>query len=307
MAEVFKNYNIKNESTFKIGGTVKEVVFPESVDELLSLLEKNEYDYVLGNCSNILFSSEFINKKIIITKRIKEFSINERIIKVSAGTLGTEVSKECLKKNLTGFEFMIGFPGSFGGMIYMNASAHNQAISDTFISARVYDKDSKTILTLNKNDMNFKYRHSILCEKNYILLEAKFELNFGEYEKINDTMQRNIEFRKSKQASLKYPNAGSIFKNPENDSAGRLLDLCEMKGQKEGGAMVFENHANFIINYDNATSSDVITLMYKMYSKVRENYRIDIRPEIKYIGETGAEEYKLWEIMNSENTQTIQK
>ena len=119
-------------------------------------------------------------------------------------------------------------------------------------------------------------------------------------------MKRNIEFRKTRQPSLTYPNAGSIFKNPLNDSAGRLLDLCEMKGQTEGGAMVFDKHANFIINKDNASSKDVLKLMYRMYSKVKEKYTISLKPEIIYIGNKGTEEYKLWELM-TENIQMAQK
>ena len=86
-----------------------------------------------------------------------------------------------------------------------------------------------------------------------------------------------------------------------------MLDLCEFKGVKEGGAMVFENHANFVVNYDNATSMDVLTLMFKMYSKVKEKYRIILEPEIKYIGDKGTQEYKLWELMKQENTKMIQK
>ncbi len=305
--EIFENYDIKKESTFKIGGIIKKIAFPTSTDELVSLLKTHEYDCVLGNCSNILFSSDYIDKKIIITKNIREYSIDKNEIKVSSGTLGSEVSKECLKKNLTGFEFLIGFPGSFGGMIFMNASAHNQSIADNFIWAKVYDKETDEIKIFNKKEMDFNYRHTKLSDENYVLLEAMFKLSEGDYEKIKDTMDRNVEFRKTHQPSLKYGNAGSVFKNPPNDSAGRLLDLCEMKGQKEGGAMVYENHANFIINFNNATSLDVITLMYKMFSKVREKYTIVIKPEIKYIGNKGTEEYKLWEIMNLESMQTIQK
>ena len=149
--------------------------------------------------------------------------------------------------------------------------------------------------------MEFAYRTSCLKNNKYVLLNATFELNYQKQEEIKLVLQNNLGKRKRTQPMLKYPNIGSTFKNPENDSAGRLLDLCEMKGHKCGGAMVFENHANFVLNYDDATSLDVITLMYTMYSKVREKYRIELRPEIKYIGDIGTKEYKLWQIM-TENT-----
>ncbi|MCD7878702.1 MAG: UDP-N-acetylmuramate dehydrogenase [Candidatus Gastranaerophilales bacterium] len=307
MIKTYENYSIKNQTTFKIGGSIKKAAFPDSIKDLVTLLKSKEYDMVLGGCSNVLFSSGQIDKKIIFTNNIKDFSVEGNKVHVSCGTRGALVSKSCMDNCLTGFEFMIGFPGTFGGMIYMNASAHNQSISDYFKSASVYDTDTDEVIVLQKNDMDFGYRKSVIQKKNYIVLEAEFELISGEKSKIEEIMHRNIEFRKTRQPSLTYGNAGSIFKNPENDSAGRLLDLCEMKGQTEGGAKVFENHANFIINYNNAESLDVLTLMYKMYSKVREKYTIELKPEIKYIGNKGTQEYRLWEIMTEENIQMIQK
>ena len=301
MVEVFRNYEIKNESTFRIGGKVKKVAFPSSIDELLTLLKSNEYDMVLGNCSNVLFSSDSIDKSIIITKNINEFSFNGNKLYSACGVKGPILSRESQKRGLSGFEFMVGFPGSVGGMITMNASAHNQTVEDVFVSARVFDLKEKTIKEFSKEQMMFEYRKTILLNGSYILLDAIFELKEDNVEKIQELMNRNIEFRKLRQPSFKYGNDGITFKNPENDSAGRLLDLCEMKGQKQGGAMVFENHANFVLNFENATSLDVITLMYTMYSKVREKYRIELKPEIKYIGNEGTEEYKLWQIM-IENT-----
>ena len=300
--QIIENYSIKNDSTFRIGGAIKKVALPNSVEELITLLKSEEYELVLGNCSNVLFSSDFINKNIILTKNISKYKIDETKVFVCAGTRGPIVAKECQKLGLTGFEFLVGFPGSFGGMIYMNASAHNQAIADTFISARVFNLRTKEVETLSKEEMNFEYRKTKVSSGKYIVLDAIFELNKGNQEKIDEIIERNIEFRKNRQPSLKYGNAGSTFKNPENDSAGRLLDLCEFKGQKEGGAMVFENHANFVINIDNATSLDVLTLMHKMYSKVKEKYRIELQPEIKYIGDRGTNEYKLWEQITQENT-----
>lgn len=302
--KIFENYNIKNDTTFRIGGNVKRVAFPESIDELISVA--NDYDIVLGNCSNVLFSSEYIDKSIIITKLIDKISINGNKIYVECGAKGPVASNEAAKNCLSGFEFLIGFPGSFGGMVCMNASAHNQSISDTFLSAKVYDVVNKSVLTLDKDDMNFEYRKSKISNGNYILLSAEFALKSDDKAAIDELMSRNIEFRKNHQPSLSYGNAGSIFKNPANDSAGRLLDLSGCKGMTEGGAKVYDKHANFIINYDNASSKDVLTLMNKMCSKVKEKYTIELRPEIKYIGDENTEEYGLWKQL-TENIQMIQK
>lgn len=307
MTIIKQNYELKNESTFRIGGCVKEVALPETVEELVDLLNSKEYDYVLGNCSNILFYDGYINKKIILTKKLNDFNIKDGMITVSCGTCGSSVAKECQKKSLSGFEFMIGFPGSFGGMICMNASAHGQSISDIFTSTNVYDLNKNKIITLTKEDMNFGYRKSVLSNGNYIVLNAIFKPKNNNPDEIEKRMRENLAFRKEKQPSLKYGNAGSIFKNPENESAGKLIDMCGFRGKTKGGAKVFENHANFIINYDNATSSDVINLMFEIFSKVKEDYKIELKPEIKYIGNNETDEYKLWQAMTKENIQKTQK
>lgn len=297
MIEIFENYDVKKHSSFKIGGTVKKAAFPADIEELVSLLKTEEYDYVLGNCSNVLFYSGAIDKKIIFTEKISSWSVNGCRVHVLCGAKGPVLSNECRKKSLSGFEFLIGFPGSFGGMISMNASAHNQAVSDCIVSVCVYEPVSKSILNIPKDELDFKYRESNVSKKHYTVLSADFELKKGVQEQIDELMQRNISYRKEHQPSLAYPNAGSIFKNPENDSAGRLLDLCGLKGEKQGGAQVFDRHANFIINTGNASSEDVLTLMYKMYSKVREKYTMVLKPEIKYIGNEGTLEAKLWKII----------
>ena len=145
MVEIYENYCVKNISTFKIGGNVKKAAFPENVDELTELLNSDKYDLVLGNCSNVLFSSDDIDKNIIITNKTDKYVIDGNKITVSCGTKGPIISNECKKYELTGFEFLIGFPGSFGGMICMNASAHNQQIADCFICAKLFDKKNKII------------------------------------------------------------------------------------------------------------------------------------------------------------------
>lgn len=306
MIKIYTDYEVKKHSTFKIGARLKKAAFPETIGELIELINSNEYDLVLGNCSNVLFSSQDIDKNIIFTEKINKYNIDGHKVYVSCGTKGPIAASECAKRNLSGFEFLIGFPGSFGAMIYMNASAHNQSVSDCFICANVYDTENKKIININKEQMQFKYRNSIVQEKGYIVLDAEFLLKEGNEKTIKEIMQRNIEFRKNRQPSLTFPNAGSVFKNPDNDSAGRLLDLCNLKGETYGGAMIFQNHANFIINKNNASSSDVLNLMYIMYSKVKEKYRIELVPEIKYIGSERTQEYKLWKKI-TENTEMMQK
>lgn len=305
--KIQENYELKKHTTFKIGGSAKKVFFPETIDELIFLLNNDQKAVVLGGCSNVLISSKGIEENVIITTNIVEYEFKGNILKATCGVKGPFLSKKCQEQSLSGFEFMIGFPGTIGGMVCMNASAHNQAISDSFLRCTVFDLKTKKILELNKNEMKFNYRKSIFSEKNYILLSAEFELKLSDKEKINELMERNLEFRKLRQPSLVLPNVGSTFKNPENDSAGRLLDLAGAKELSHGGAKIWENHANFIVNFENASSKDVLNLMLKMYNIVKEKYTIKLQPEIKYIGIRDTEEEKIWQTMIGKNTLQTQK
>ena len=299
--EIKKNYELKKHTTFKIGGEAKYVFFPESVDELVTLLKEKENPTLLGGCSNVLISSAGLDEDVIITTRVNQYSFDKNILTTACGTKGPLLSKESHNLGLSGFEFMIGFPGSIGGMIYMNASAHGQAISDCFKSCNVFDLHKKEVIKLNKEDMLFEYRKSVLSKNNYILLSADFELKEDCKEKINEAMQKNLNFRREKQPSLAIPNVGSIFKNPKNDSAGRLLDEAGAKGLEEGGASIWENHANFIVNRQNATSKEVLTLMQKMHNLVKEKYSIELQPEVKFIGKKDKEEEKIWNTLNTKS------
>ncbi len=300
------NYELKKHTTFKIGGTADNVFFPETEEEFIDLLKEKDNPVILGSCSNILISSSGTDRNIIITSKMTSHTFEENKLHTACGTKGPLLSKKCGELGLTGFEFMIGFPGSIGGMLCMNASAHNQAISDSFVGCKVFDLDKKEILNLNKEDMIFEYRKSVFAKKNYILISADFEFSKTEKENISERMNMNLDFRKSKQPSLALPNVGSIFKNPKDNSAGRLLDEAGVKGLQVGGAKVWENHANFIVNFNDANSKDVLNLMLKMYDIVKNKHEIELQPEIKYLGNLDKEEERIWKLLNQENTQKTQ-
>ena len=295
-----KNYNLKNLNTLKIDTLGKNVYFPETEDEFIDILKNNKNVKVLGNGSNVLISSFNPNCDFVITSKLNEIVIeNENTIKAQTGAYGAQLSKLAYEKSLSGFEFLIGFPSTVGGAVYMNASCHNQFTSDNFFSCVVYDikNDKKVILT--KEDMEFDYRKSILQFRDYIVLNATFILNKGDKKQIDEIMKRNLEFRKTRQPNLKLPNAGSIFKNPQGDSAGRLLDLSGVKVFSVNGAKVWENHANFIINENNATSIDILKLMELMRNVVYDRYKISLEPELEFIDGVNEEENKIWANLKS--------
>lgn len=294
VCELKENYELKKHTTFKIGGCAKRAFFPTTVEEFTELLNTLKTPVILGNCSNVLISSQGVEEDVIITTEMNRYEFVNNTLTALCGVKVPFLSKEAENKSLSGFEFMIGFPGTVGGAVYMNASAHSQAISDTFKSCKVYDLNSKKIIELNKDEMKFGYRSSVLQEGRYILLEAKFELLPVPKEEITTIMQRNLEFRKGRQPGLSQPNAGSIFRNPPNDSAGRLLEKAGIKGLKQGGAQVWLGHANFIVNIEDAESKDVSILMNKMYNEVKEKYTIELVPEVKFIGVKSKEEEEIW-------------
>ena len=312
---------LKKYTTFQVGGEARSLHFPMSKAELVLLLETLENPLVLGAASNVLISSSGVDEDVVITTKVNGFQLkklgirneelgiknnssflipNYSLLEAECGAKGQLLARETQKAGLSGFEFLIGFPGTVGGMVYMNAGAHGQNVADTFLECEVFDLKTKKTLTLTKEDMKFAYRKSILSEKDYVLLSAKFALERCEQEKIDDILKRNIEFRKQHQPPLSLPNAGSVFKNPEGDSAGRLLDLAGAKTLTIGGAKVYDKHANFIVNFNNATSLDISQLMLNMYNMVREKYSICLEPEIKFIGKKTEKERKIWEeLLNS--------
>ena len=287
------DFDIKNYTSFKIGGKIKEIYFPESLDDLKDLPTAS---VVVGNLSNTLVSSYGVDFPVFSTSKLDKITIDGTKVIAGAGVKGPKLAQTVAEYGLSGLEFMIGFPGSVGGEVYMNAGAHGQAVSDVFKSAIVKGEE-KDFITLNKEDMNFSYRHSICQDKRYIVLQAEFELIQRDVEEIKKQMSENLEFRKAHQPSLSLPNCGSVFKNPEGESAGRLLDSCGVKELKIGGAKVWENHANFIVNDGNATSTDVLKLMCEMKKRVKEKFNITLIPEICFLGHKNKEEEKLCQIL----------
>ena len=228
---------------------------------------------------------------------MKHFEINGTRVIADCGVKGQLLSQKACEASLTGFEFMIGFPGTIGGEVFMNASCHGQCISDNLIRCCLFDKKKKEIIYKEKSEMGFDYRKSMLQEGKYILLGAEFELKKVAQEDIKALLDRNLEFRKKVQPSLAHPNAGSVFKNPENDSAGRLLDKAGVKDYDLENVRVWDKHANFVVNKGNATSEDVLEIMVKMFTAVKENYKIELQPEIIFIGDKTKKEEDLCKIL----------
>ena len=291
-----KNYDIKPLTSFKIGGEIKEVFFPKNLDEFEQVLRENKDIQVFGNLSNTLVSSDGYNGKIILTTKMDSIKIDGTKVIADAGVKGPKLAQEVCENGLSGFEFMIGFPGSVGGEVCMNASAKGQSISDFLTTVTCYSPE-KGIITISKDEMDFQYRYSRCMNENLIVLQAEFELEQKTKNEVQNQMNENLLFRKLHQPLLSLPNCGSIFKNPQGDSAGRLADAIGVKGLTYGGAKIWEGHANFIVNYKSANSLDVLELMNTIYTKVKERYNIELEPEIRFLGGNNKRENEICKIL----------
>ncbi len=295
--DVRENFEIKNLTTFKIGGKVDKLYLPKNQQEIIYLLKELDDYILLGNCSNVLFSSEGYRGNVILTTGLNYYDIRGGYVIAECGVKGPMLSQKTADAGLSGFEFMIGFPGTIGGEIYMNASAHGQSISDSLIRCCLFDIKNKDVVYKEKAEMGFGYRKSVLQDGRYILLGAEFDLKKGKVSEIKALMQRNLESRKEIQPNLAHPNAGSVFKNPENDSAGRLLEKSGCKLLNCDNVYVWNNHANFIVNKGNALSEDVLQLMLKMYTSVKEMFTIELVPEIIFVGKKNRKEEEICRIL----------
>lgn len=292
MLQCEENYDVKKMTSFKIGGKIARIYFPTTLEEFTQIKKIEPAAFVAGNMSNILVSSDGYDGAVICTKKMDEIRFEGNTVFAGAGVRGTKLSKMAAEKKLSGLEFMVAFPGSVGGEVFMNAGAHGQMIADVLKSAKIYCPENG-LITLTNKEMAFSYRTSICQSKPYSVLEAEFELTPSSSEKIQEKMNENLSFRQNKQPSLTLPNCGSTFRNPQGDSAGRLLDAAGVKGLVSGGTHVWENHANFIINDGDATSLDVLRLMDEMYSRVKTKFNIELKPEVRFLGGKNKEEVEI--------------
>lgn len=290
--------DLSKETTFRVGCMADEVYLPSTIEEFCELLVEQPNAEILGAGSNVIISSESVEAPVVLTRNLNKFVIEDNFITVQCGVKTAFLAQKALDLELSGFEFLTCIPASIGGAIYMNASAHKQAISDVLVNAKVFDITEQKIIELSKEGLELEYRTSVLQKKTYILLEAKFELQKASKNLIKERMEANKAYRAQNHPSMKTPNAGSTFKNPKEAIAGQLIDEAGLKGTSSGGAKVSEIHANFIVNNDKATSFDILSLMSLVQDEVQKRYGYKLKPEVKYIGNSKKEE-KIWQKLNN--------
>ena len=288
-ADVEEHASLKTYNTYRINGKVKYLISPNSIQDLnnvIKLLNDYKVKYmVLGNGSNIVLNDREYNGAMIKLSKLDGIEVypDKNMAYAEAGAMLPNLVKIAVDNSMTGLEFAAGIPGTIGGAVYGNAGAYNACILDYVTSVTCLDKESLEIVTLEHEEFSYSYRTSSFKEdKKYIILGAKFYLKTGDKENSLDIMEDRQRRRVSSQP-LEYPSAGSVFRNPEGDFAGRLIESCELKGKKIGGAEVSEKHANFIINVDNASGKDVHDLIMFVHDTVLEKTKVDLIIEQEFV------------------------
>ncbi len=275
-------------TTFRVGGPADYFVMPKNIEEIQKIVafckaSKMPY-YVVGNGSNLLVSDAGYRGVVIqIYKSMSEILVEGTSIKVQAGALLSKIGAVALEAGLGGFEFAAGIPGTVGGAVVMNAGAYGGEMKDILKCATVLTPEGN-ILTLYKEELELGYRTSIVAKKEYVVLEAEFELKVDEREAIRAKMDELKVQRVTKQP-LEYPSAGSTFKRPEGYFAGKLIQDAGLRGFQVGGAQVSEKHCGFVINAGDATAADILELMKQVSDKVMQEFGVALEPEVKMLGE----------------------
>lgn len=274
---------LKNKTTLKVGGPAKFFYAPRDLQDLKLLIgaaKKNKIKiFVIGAGSNILVSDNGVDGLVLQLNApyFKKISLKGNRLIVGAGLMLGRVVEAAKLNSLSGIEFLVGIPGTVGGALMMNAGAWGRSIGELIENVAVIDFRGKVKL-LKKKDIRFGYRSCSLGK--YIILSARLRLDKENKGKIVQNLNKYLQARGSRQDTT-FPNAGCVFKNPSRESAGKLIELCGLKGKKIGGAFISRKHANFILNKENARAQDVLNLMKLIKAAVRDKFKVNLGPEIK--------------------------
>lgn len=276
--KINENVDLSKYTTYRLKQNAAYMAYPENTKELIKLikyLRENNIKYkVIGGGANLIFTKDY-DGVLIKLDAFDKLEIKDTKIIVGSGYNLIKLANKLCKMGLTGIEFATGIPGTVGGAIFNNSGAYKSDMGYIVESILVLTPDLE-IKKLYNHDLNYHYRTSFLKEHpEYICLEATIILKHGNKEEILEVIEDRKKRRLMSQP-LEYPSAGSVFRNPKDNYAGKLIEDIGYKGKKVGGAQVSEKHANFIINTSNATGEDIVTLINEIKDKVKKQYDIDL-------------------------------
>ena len=286
-AKILYDESIAKYTSFGIGGVCDVIVMPNSAEcaaDLVSECRKSGIKYyVFGKCTNVLISDKGLRGVVIlIDSEMSQIRRDGCRLVCDAGASLSKICNTAKNESLGGIEFAYGIPGSAGGALYMNAGAFGGEMKDVVVYCDYLDTDGN-VKRMDKTDMGFSYRHSVYSDHSaWIVLEAAFRLVLADREQLAAEMA-DFALRRREKQPLEYPSAGSAFKRPAGNFAGKLIEDAGLKGFAVGGAQVSEKHAGFVINRGGATCADVLALMEHVQHTVYERFGVMLEPEVRLL------------------------
>ena len=285
-----ENINLSNYTTIRVGGVTEYFAEPNNTDEFINLIEwsciNNQKCRIIGAGSNLLINNTFLKGLTICTKKMRALKIEPHsgFIEAEAGIMLPALANLLAKNGLQGGEWAIGIPGTIGGAIFMNAGSGSLSLADNMLSVKVIDTKTLERFEIKKEDIDFRYRFSPFQKNNLTILSVKllFEPK-GNIKKLIQTTKNNLKIKTERQP-YNLPSFGSVFKNPPNNYAAKLIDESGLKGFKIGGAEISRMHSNFIVNNSSATSKDILSLINLIQQKILQNNGVLLQPEVRMIG-----------------------
>lgn len=284
--EVRRDEIMARHTTFRIGGPAALYLVCDTVSDLsaaVSLLSEERLEWtVVGKGSNLLVSDEGYDGAVIVLGRdFRRHTYDDGHLRAGAGCILAALVQDAFKLGLSGLEFAVGIPGTFGGALAMNAGTRDKWIGEIVESVTLLDPEGG-LVSVRGPEVAWGYRRSGLPGRG-IIVEAEVKVEPGDMTWIRRAMEASLNRRKRSQP-LGMPNAGSIFVNPPGDSSGRLIEAAGLKGLKIGGAQISDVHANFIVNAGGASAADVVELIRRIRDAVKEEHGIELRPEVRFLG-----------------------
>lgn len=283
-----KEEPMSRHTTFRVGGPAAFYLIPETTDEVAEAFDFAKQKalpvYVIGKGSNLLVADKGYEGVIVeIGKGLSEITcLPDGTVEAQAGISLASMSSVLAEKGVDGFAFASGIPGTLGGAVTMNAGAYGSEIRDCIESATVLTGEG-AILVIKKEELELGYRSSVIQKKPYTVLGARFSFAQGKPDEIYAKM-RELNAKRREKQPLEFPSAGSTFKRPQGDFAGRLIEEAGLRGYRIGDAQVSEKHCGFVINRGHATAGEIYQLMHDVRERVRERFSVELEPEVRMIG-----------------------
>lgn len=295
--EILQNVDIARYTTLKTGGRAESVFVPKSIDQLSQVLQQTPMNVpitFLGLGSNALIPDSGIKGLVIILQGsgLNQIQLvgeqHNATVVAQAGVACGQFARFCARLGFTDMEFMAGIPGTIGGALAMNAGCYGWETWDLVSTVKTMDRAGQ-IHDRAKSDFDIAYRSTVLTNniKPEYFVSAEFHLNIGEKSTSLDNIKQLLSQRNQSQPT-NYPNCGSVFRNPLNNYAAKLIEACGLKGTKVGGAQISEKHANFIVNLGGASTQDILSLINLMQNSVKQKFNIQLEQEVKYLGNVNS-------------------